>query len=103
MTVKMVHYTRGLLLETAGREIDWEISQKSHHSTFPQTTTPWNERHCLEVTNWNGPVQVEGDPSAHPWKPAAAKWSLAKSAGAPPNLHQVRSVTPRNHGEEEDC
>ena len=71
-------------------------SQESHHSACPQTTTPWNVRHCLEVTIWDGPLQVEGDPSAHPWKPAAAKWSLITSAGAPPYSHRVRSITPRN-------
>ena len=73
------------MIGTAGRETDWEISQETYHSACPQTTTPQKERHCLEVTIWDGPLQVEGDPSAHPWKPAAAKWSLANSAGAPPN------------------
>ena len=94
--MKMVRYTQGLLIETAGRETDWEISQESHHSACPQTTTPLSVRHCLEVTIWDGPLQVEGDPSAHPWKPAAAKWSLITSAGAPPYSHRVRSITPRN-------
>ena len=47
--MKMVSYTRGLLEETAGCETDWESSQVSHHSARAQTTTPWNERHYLEV------------------------------------------------------
>ena len=42
----------------------------------------------------DGALEVERDPSAHPWKPASAKWSLASFAGAPPNSHQIQSGTP---------
>ena len=42
---------------------------------------------ALKGNIWNGPLQVEGDLSARPWKPVAAKWSLINSAGAPPNSH----------------